>query len=288
MDLAALRAFSKVARYRSFSLAARDLRLTQPAVSKRVAALEAELATRLFDRVSSSVELTEAGGILLGCTHRILAEVNAAEEQIRSLHNVVSGRLRMGTSHHIGLHRLPPVLRRFSSDYPDVELDLKFMDSELACQQVETGELELAVVTLPQHVPDKLLTHELWPDPLAIVTPVNHPLATVSGVTPAQLAEHAAVLPAHGTITRSILAQRLSALSIDINVALETNYLETIKMMVSVGLGWSVLPRSMLSAELVAIDIPELDLHRSLGAVRLRNRTLTRAAQHFLQSIESD
>jgi len=288
MDISALQAFMQVANQASFSRAAKELRLTQPAVSKRIALLERELGTRLFDRVAGTVTLTEAGTILLRSAQRILTEVNDAEEQIRSLSHYVSGRLRIGTSHHIGIHRLPPVLRQYTSEFPDVELDLKFLDSELACDQVENGELELAVVTLPQTVPDNLLATELWPDPLTIVTPVDHPLTTTHKVDARALASHPAVLPAHGTITRAILENRLTHLAIDIDVALETNYLETIKMMVSVGLGWSVLPSSMLNSELAAIEVPGLEMQRSLGAVRQKNRTLSRAASQFLHTVAND
>lgn len=285
MDLSALRAFTAVAQHTSFSKAAKELFLTQPAVSKRIKALEVDLGTRLFDRVAGAVELTEAGEILLQSARRVLAEVHDAEEQIRSLDSAVAGRLRIGTSHHIGIHRLPPVLRRYTAEYPGVELDLKFLDSELACEQVEIGQLELAVVTLPQSAPDNLITTELWPDPLVLVTPADHPLTQIKTVSPVQLAQHPAVLPAHGTITRAILENCLSAVAIDINIALETNYLETIKVMVSVGLGWSVLPRAMLNDELAIIEVAGFDMQRSLGAVRQKNRTLSRAAQRFLETI---
>lgn len=285
MDLSALRAFTAVAHHSSFSKAAKELFLTQPAVSKRIKALEDELSTQLFDRVAGSVELTEAGAILQQSARRILAEVTDAEEQIRSLDASVTGRLRIGTSHHIGIHRLPSVLRHYTSEFPDVELDLQFLDSELACEQVEIGQLELAIVTLPQNAPDNLVTTELWPDPLVLVTPIHHPLTRRRSVSPALLAQHPAVLPAHGTITRSILENCLSSVDIDINIALETNYLETIKVMVSVGLGWSVLPRSMLNAELAVIKVKGFDMQRSLGAVQQKNRTLSRAAERFLQTI---
>ena len=281
MDLTALQAFVAVARGRSFSRAADELFLTQPAVSKRIAALEEELRARLFDRVGRSVVLTEAGEALLPHARRVLAELEASRQAVADLRGTVGGRLRIGTSHHIGLHRLPPVLRSFAARYPEVELDLHFMDSEQACHAVERGELELAVVTLPRSPAESLATETLWPDPLALVAAPDHPLAARGRVELPDLAGHAAILPAPNTFTRRILADALRPHGLRLSVALETNYLETIKMMVSVGLGWSALPRTMLDGELLELAVPGLRLSRSLGLVRRVGRTPGNAARAF-------
>ncbi|MGB5065240.1 MAG: LysR family transcriptional regulator, partial [Candidatus Competibacter sp.] len=104
MDIAGLQAFVTIADSGSFSLAAGRLHLTQPAVSKRLAALEAELDTRLFDRLGRAVRLTEAGGMLLPRALRILAEVDDTGRALRNLSGAVAGPLVLATSHHIGLH----------------------------------------------------------------------------------------------------------------------------------------------------------------------------------------
>ena len=149
MDTANLQTFIAAAELKSFSLAAEQLYLTQPAVSKRVATLEAELGTTLFDRIARRVSLTEAGRALLPRAKTILREIEDSRRLISNLTGTMAGQLNIGTSHHIGLHRLPPVLRQFSKSYPDVVLDLQFMDSEAACRAVQTGDLELGIVTLP-------------------------------------------------------------------------------------------------------------------------------------------
>ena len=120
MDIAGLRAFIIIAEGGSFSLAAEHLHLTQPAVSKRIAALEAELNVRLFDRLNRTVRLTEAGVLLLPRARRILAEIDDSRRALRNLAGTVTGPLIVATSHHIGLHRLPPVLRTFATRYPQV------------------------------------------------------------------------------------------------------------------------------------------------------------------------
>ena len=281
METASLQTFVAVAEGGSFSRAADALFLTQPAVSKRVSALEEELNARLFDRMGRSVRLTEAGEALLVHARRVLAELEASRQAVADLQGSVGGRLRIGTSHHVGLHRLPPVLRAFSTRYPEVQLDLHFMDSEQACFAVERGDLELAVVTLPDAPPDTVETEIIWPDPLAFVAAPDHPLARQETIAPADLAAHGAILPAPTTFTRRIVNEALRPYGIRLTVALETNYLETIKMMVSVGLGWSALPRTMALPELQAIEVRGITLSRRLGLVRRVGRTLGNAARAF-------
>ena len=116
MDTNSLRTFITTAELESFSLAAEQLYLTQPAISKRIAALEEELGAKLFDRIGRHVSLTEAGRTLLQRARIILQEVEDSRRLISNLSGTVSGRLSIGTSHHIGLHRLPPVLRRYSAE----------------------------------------------------------------------------------------------------------------------------------------------------------------------------
>ncbi len=279
MDLASLRAFVEVAREGSFSQAAETLFLTQPAISKRIAGLEVELATRLFDRAGRQVLLTEAGRHLLPRAERIIHELTDIRRELSNLSGEVAGRLAMATSHHIGLHRLPLVLRTYSDRHPRVELDIHFMESEKACQAVEHGELELAVVTLPLSPAETLNTEVVWQDPLCPVVGLDHPLAKQKKVTLKALLTHPAVLPTRGTYTRTILEQRINRLHGQVNCTLSTDYLETLKMMVSIGLGWSLLPEILLDDHLKPLAIPELDLTRSLGIVTHRKRTLSNAAR---------
>jgi len=284
MDTATLRAFLTVAKTRSFSQAAVQLHLTQPAVSKRVAALEAELKTRLFDRVGKKVTLTEAGQALLPRAQHILDEMADSRRALTNLSGKISGLLSIGTSHHIGLHRLPHVLRAFHIAYPDVELDLRFMDSEAACAAVARGELELGIVTLPLVPPNNLVMTPVWDDPLGIVVAAHHPLAKSQRVRPETLAQYPAVLPGQGTYTREILERAFAPLGIRVPTRMSTNYLETLKMLVTIGLGWSVLPQVMVHGkELHVLKLQGVNLHRTLGTVRHRARTLSNAAQALVE-----
>lgn len=285
MELNTLRAFVQVARDGSFSQAAEHLFLTQPAISKRIAALEGELDTRLFDRLGRQVFLTEAGRHLLPRAEQIIDQLSDIRRELANLTGRIAGRLAMATSHHIGLHRMPAVLRGYSDSNPQVELDIRFMESERACQAVEQGELELAVITLPLHHVASLQSKVIWHDPLAVAVGPDHPLAKQRTASLRQLLDHPAVLPTRGTYTRTLIEQQLEQHRLNVNCSLSTDYLETLKMMTSIGLGWSLLPKTLMDDSLVELDVPELKLSRSLGVVTHRKRTLSNAARVMRESL---
>ena len=288
MDTTGLRTFITAAELESFSLAADQLYLTQPAVSKRIATLEGELGTSLFDRIGRRVILTEAGRELLPRAKSILNELEDSRRLISNLSGTIAGRLSIGTSHHIGLHRLPPILRRYSAQYPEVELDLHFMDSEAACRAVLAGDLELGIVTLPPEPIDDLESEIIWPDPLFIVAGKDHPLAKYKNVSLQDLSHYPAILPSHGTYTRELLEQALAPKGLTLQVGMTTNYLETIKMMVSVGLGWSVLPETMLSDQLSTLKVKGVGLSRQLGIVYHRKHTSSNAAKAIIKILQTN
>src|SRR3546814_885791 len=149
MDTQALAAFTEIADSGSFTQAALALHLSQPAISKRITTLEQQIGQSLFDRIGRRVRLTDAGRALLPYARKALQDIEDGRRALSQLHDQIGGRLSIGTSHHIGLHRLPPVLRSFTQRYPEVDLDIHFMDSEIACEGVLAGKLELGIVTLP-------------------------------------------------------------------------------------------------------------------------------------------
>ncbi len=282
MDTQLLAAFIAVAESQSFTRAADNLHLSQPAISKRITALEEQIGRSLFDRVGRSISLTDAGRTLLPYARKALQDIEDGRRALSQLEGNVSGRLSIGTSHHIGLHRLPPVLSAFTQQYPAVDLDLHFMDSEVACEAVLAGKLELGIVTLPTLPLAHLQSRCVWPDPLSVVCAPNHPLAGVGDLTLNALAEHPAVLPDEATYTHRIITDAFKAQGVAPRVRLATNYLETLKMLVNIGLGWSVLPDSMLDTSVVRLRLPQLAMHRQLGIVWHERRTLSGAAQALM------
>jgi DNA-binding transcriptional LysR family regulator len=281
MEINEIKAFLAVTEAGSFSAAARQIHLTQPAVSKRIAQLENRLKQPLFDRIGHQVALTEAGQRLLPHARTILNALQNGMHDVSRINTVPSGTLRIATSYHVGLHHLPDILKSYYNEYPEVELDLRFMDSEDALAGVENGDIELAIITLPLILPNYLDAQALWNDPMQVVCANNHPIASADD--PRVLTSYPAVLPDTHTITRQLVEKMLSDQGLDITVRLSSNHLESIRMMVEIGLGWSVLPLTLKSGELTYRDFAGLSFTRQLGIVTHRQRTLTTAADVMIQ-----
>ncbi|MDH5354534.1 MAG: LysR family transcriptional regulator [Gammaproteobacteria bacterium] len=286
MQISQIKAFLAVAELESFSLAADRLHITQPAVSKRIRQLEDGIKTALFDRIGKRSILTPNGQTFLPHAERILHEMKVFKANMSHQQNQPSGVLKLATSHHIGLHRLPQVLRAFKIEYPQVDLDLHFMDSEDACTAIANNELELAVVTLPENPDERLSLEPVWIDALRIVLAPDHPLATEQNIERPQLLDYPAILPSTGTFTRKIINNYFSNQKDDIKIILETNYLETIKVMVAANLGWSVLPVSMIDHSLTGKQLSGLDIERPLGIVTRKNRTLSLSSQAMVSMLQ--
>jgi DNA-binding transcriptional LysR family regulator len=286
MDIQNIRAFLMVAEMRSFSRAAEKLFITQPAISKRISTLEFALDCQLFDRLGKSIQLTQAGEALIPSYQRIISELDETQRIISNVRTQVSGLLKFGTSHHIGLHRLPPVLRQYTRQYPDVELDIQFMDSEQAAALILKGSIELALITLPDSIEEPLTTIPVWSDPMQCVVARDHVLAVSETATRAQLIEHGVLIQSHSTHTRNIIDTALN-LDKDIKIIMESNYLETIKAMIQNGLGWGVLPESMIDDSLHRLKIKGVRMERHLGVLLHASRTLSSPVNALLETLKN-
>lgn len=278
MDTQSLKAFLAVAGQQSFSAAAEDLHLTQSAVSKRIQLLESQLNVTLFDRHNRTISLTDAGKALLPRAREILDLVNDTSLTMENLSGDIRGSLSLATSHHIGLHRLPPVLREFVQRYPAVELNLEFMGSERAYQAIRLRQVDLALTTLAEQQDPDILAIPLWQDRMVCVCGKQHRLTKKKRLSFQDLANEPAILPEPDTITYQLVENAFTQCNLSLNAPMPTNYLETIKMMVSVGIGWSLLPDSMVDDSLTILDWPDKLPIRHLGLIHLQHRTLSNAA----------
>jgi len=281
-------AFLAIAELESFSLAAERLHITQPAVSKRIRQLESQVNAPLFDRIGKRSILTPNGRAFKPHAERILQELKSFRSSLSRQQATPSGSLSFATSHHIGLHRLPQVLREFKIMYPRVDLDLHFMDSEDACAAIANNDLELAIVTLPEHSDERLDCESIWVDRLVTVLALDHPLANRGDIEADALLPYPAILPSAGTFTRKIINNLFAGRQDRLNIILETNYLETIKVMVSANLGWSILPQSMVDSTLVGLPLQGLDVRRPLGIVTRNNRTLSLSSSAMIELLRRE
>lgn len=284
MDKHNLNAFIAVAKTKSFSSAAEILHVTQSTISKRIALLETTMGQKLFDRIARQVSVTPAGAELLPRAKHMVQEYQNAIQAINDLAGNTSGILRLAISHHLGLHRLPPLLKTYAQEHPDVILDIEFMDSEKAYEQVLQGHSEVAVITLALEQHYNITRNKIWNDCLRFVCAQDHPLSKVQEPRLAHLAEYPVILPGLNTYTGRIVQKLFQAEDIRLKSPMSTNYLETISTMVEVGLGWSVLPETLVK-NLHVIPISGCHIQRELGYIHHTKKTLSNSAKAFIALI---
>ena len=285
MNLAAFEAFVKVMETGSISLAADQLFITQPAVTKRIHSLEEYFGVKLFESAGRGVQATHAAHSLLPKVKNWLNELGDIHHTLSHEQGQVQGRLKIGTSHHIGLHHLPDHLRRYVQDFPDVTLDVHFVDSEQAHEQVLAGDLELAFLTLPPQGDDRLQYVTIWNDPLVFVAAPFHPLAQQKRLKLEDLTQFPSLLPAAQTYTSQITLAEFEKQGVKPKITMSNNPLESIRMLVSIGLGWSVLPKTLINQDLQQLDI-NLEMNRQLGMVWHPGRTQSKAAQTLVNFMQ--
>ena len=285
MNLAAFDAFVKVMETGSISLAADQLFITQPAVTKRIHSLEDYFGVKLFESAGRGIQPTHAAHSLLPKVKMWLNELGEIHHTLSHEQAQVQGRLKIGTSHHIGLHHLAEPLKRFVQQFPQVTLDVHFVDSEQAHEQVLAGELELAFLTLPPRGDDRLNYLTIWHDPLVFVAAPFHALAQQQQLHLEDLIAYPSLLPAAHTYTSQIMLAEFEKKGLKPQISMGNNPLESIRMLVSIGLGWSVLPKTLLNHELVQLDL-NLKLNRQLGMVWHPARIQSKAAAQLIQMMQ--
>lgn len=284
MNIAAFEAFIKVMQTGSISLAAEKLFLTQPAVTKRIQGLESYFNIQLFESVGRGIQPTQAAYQLLPQVSKWLIELEDIQRNLSQLQDNVQGKLKVGASHHIGLHHLPAYLKYFVQQYPQVELDVHFVDSEQAHELVLSGELELAFLTLPPQQDHRLCYQTLWHDDLKFVCAPFHPLIQKHSLQLEDLVVYPSLLPSAHTYTSQITLAEFAKHGLKPQAAMSTNPLESIRMLVSIGLGWSVLPQTLINQDLRILNV-NVELQRTLGVVWHPERSQSKAMQSLLKIV---
>ncbi len=290
MDKTTLETFIAICEYASFSKAADKLHLTQPAISKRLNTLENKFNMQLIDRLGKTASPTQSGEVLLRHAKQLLLLMDECETAVNNLDTSISGTLHLGISHHIALHRLPVILQRFSTTYPEVKLDLQFISSTEALPKIQKAELELALATLPTTPSDNSQASYLtiWQDPLCIAVKSDHTLARLNderSLNTNDLFDYTALLPNTHDATRQIIDQTLNLPAK--HHIIEANTFEGIRMLTRIGLGFSVLPRTLLDKTLRALTLNIKTPKRQLGVIHHQSRTLSNASRAFLRVLEN-
>jgi DNA-binding transcriptional LysR family regulator len=280
MELRHLRYFEAVARHSHVTRAAAELHIAQPALSKQISQLEAELGVALFDRVGRSVRLTEAGEALLPHARAVMAQVDAARAEMAERIGLRRGRATVGTTPTVGVRLLPQALASFAQQYPGIELRLHEAGVQTLMELLETGALDVAIVTLP--VADEALTVvPLLTEELVLVVATKHPLAQRAAITMAELTNERWVLLPENYDLREATLTACEQASFVPRIVLDGSEMDTLLRLVAAGVGISLVPRLAVQQGdgLAMIGISDLQLQRSLGVVWHGDRVAVPAAR---------
>ncbi len=286
LKLSNLLAFVTVADKGSFSQAARKLFLTQPTISRRIADLETSLEARLFDRIGNKVIMTEAARQLLPKARNILSEIQDTTKLIQNLSGKISGEIRLGVSGYIAESYLRPIMQDFTANHQAVEIAIELFGSSInAYHLLDNGKLDLVLATLPRTKNNQHNIIPLWKDELAFVTSKNHLLAQTKDIDLATITQYPALLPDKGTLTREIIDTLFQQQQLSFHLAPQitspANF-TVLKMLVSLGLGWSILPKIILDETFHILPIQMEPLHRNLGIIHHQQRSLSNACKEFV------
>jgi DNA-binding transcriptional LysR family regulator len=287
MDLQQLRSFSAVARHRHFTRAAAELHIGQPAVSQHVRRLEAELGVRLLSRTTRTVDLTEAGRLLLGRTDRALAELDAGLAELAEVRGLVRGRLSIGAMQWLEPYDLAAALATFHARHPAIDIRVVEEVAGAMLASVLADRLDVAFVPIEEGVPPGLEAHLLFEDELVLVVAASHPLAGRAYVRLSTLRDEPFVFLREGTGLRRAVEIAARTAGFEPHARFETNELTRVLALVGRGLGVSAVTRAVAEAageELVAVRLRPA-LRRQVGLVWRAGRRATPAANAFLAHV---
>ena len=291
IELRHLAALQAVAEEGSFGRAATRLGYTQSAISQQIASLERIVDTRLVERPGGPrrVYLTEAGNMLLRHADGIVARLHAAQADLAALARGTAGPLRIGTYQSVGNKILPALLRRFSKQLPEIQIELResHADDELLAD-VERGELDLTFTMLPP-VEGPFAVVELMRDPYVLLVPAGSPLAGKAQVSLREIGEQPLVSNRACRSIEQVHAQ-LRSRGVEPNVIFRSDDNGTVQGVVAAGLGVALVPRLTVDEadrEVAVVDLGGRVPDRIIGIAWHRDRFRTQASEAFVAEAQA-
>lgn len=248
----------------AFNKAAERLNLSPPAVFARVHRLETELGEKLYERVGRTLVLTPAGRLLLDYCRRLILLHDEAVGAVRELSGLQPGSLYLGCGPHISVSIVPHLLRAYVTSHPNVELRLITGHDQMLFEALYAGKVDLILMNLPVDGPG-LVQDPLWRYEMVFVVPPEDPLANKATVSAAELSSRPFILYQRSVVIESAIRQFCVAVGFEPKAVMQNDQADSIKALVRLGLGISLLPLWSVSD----------DVRRgSLRTVRLANRRL--------------
>ncbi len=291
MYIETFKVFCDLAETGSFSKAAELNAVSQSAVSQQIRALETRYEVRLVERGRRNFSLTPEGIAFLAASREILGVYNHLGARLHELRNVVAGQLRIASIYSIGLHELPPRLKVFKQNHPEIEVRVDYRRSSQIYGLVLNGEADLGLVAYPAKRAG--LQVELFDeDELVVICHPDHPLAQRKRVALKDLDGEKFISFEPDLPTRKVIDRHLREEAVEIVRTMEFDNIETVKRAVAIESGVSIVPSSTVlqevrSGALVSVLLDSPRLCRPLGVITRRNRQHSPAQKAFLAALSA-
>ncbi|HEX8372600.1 MAG TPA: LysR family transcriptional regulator [Chthoniobacterales bacterium] len=291
IDSKQLRAFASLAKTGSFTQTARELEVTQSAISHAIKALEEDLHCRLLDRVGKTVVLNQAGEQFLARAEKILKEMAEARSDLGKLGKWGTSRLRIGASTTACQYIIPTVLREFKESFPHCSITIQVGDTPENIEALRMHQIDLAVNLEPRR--NELLEfRELFMDELKFLVSPMHPWALSGKADRSQIAVQNYIFYSKKSYTFEIIEWFFREEGISLHSLLELGNMEAIKELVKLGLGISVLApwtatKELAEQSLIAVPLGKRKLKRRWGILHGRERRLSLAEETFIGLCET-
>jgi DNA-binding transcriptional LysR family regulator len=286
MQIESLKVFCDLAETESFTKAAQINSVTQSAVSQQISALERTFKSLLIERSKKKFRLTREGQTLYEYSKQIIQTYESLHSKLQELKDIISGTIRVATIYSIGLHDLPPYVKKFMKIYPTVNVHVEYRRANQVYEDVLGNVVDLGLVAYPTK-DAKLEIIPLRKEPLVLIVHPHHPFAKQKTVKLKSLAGQKVIGFEPDIPTRKALDKILKEYDVDVKHVMEFDNVETVKRAVEIDAGISIVPQGTVLQEiakqtLVAIPLDDGDFFRPLAAIYKKNKVLSPAMKQFL------
>jgi DNA-binding transcriptional LysR family regulator len=291
MQIENFKIFADLVETKSFSKAAKLNGITQSAVSQQARSMERNFKTLMIDRSQKQFNLTREGQRIYDAAKEILHVYEKLQSELQEMKKVISGTIRISTIYSIGLHELPPYIKKFLHDYPSVNVRIEYRRSNLVYEDILHNSVDFGLVAFPQ----KLRQIETIPfrnDRLVLITHPNHPLAKTTDVDLKTLAGHKFIGFDPDIPTRKAVDQIFRDNKLEITPVMEFDNIETVKRAVEIDHGIAIVPHATVIQEvrqgtLNAVPFKGKEFTRPLAILHRKGRVLTPAMKKFIDTLSS-
>lgn len=286
MQIESLKVFCDLAETESFTKAAQINAVTQSAVSQQISSLEKQFKSLLIERSKKKFRLTREGQVLYEYSKQMIQTYDSLHSRLQELKDIISGTIRVATIYSIGLHDLPPYLKKFLKSFPTVNVHVEYRRANQVYEDVLGNVVDLGLVAYPTK-DNKLEMVPLRKDTLVLICHPQHPLARNKTIKLPQLAGQKFIGFEPDIPTRKAIDRILKDENVEIQNVMEFDNIETVKRAVEIEAGISIVPQGTITQEvakqtLAEVKIEGLDLYRPLAAIYKKNKVLSPAMKQFL------